>query len=107
MRLSPAQARQAIACLNGPVDELSQSEALDVLAMAQRSGSLPSAQTREATEVCVSVLSRTPPPLVRLEGARFLSHSRNPAGIGALRRLLDDPVPKIREAATRSLAEGH
>ncbi len=106
-RLSPTQVHQAIACLNGPVEELSQSEALDVLTMARRSGSLSSAQTREATEVCLSVLSRIPPPLVRLEGARFLSHSKDPADIGALRHLLDDPNPKIRDAATRGLAEGH
>ena len=105
--LSPAQARQALACLNGPGDELSRSEALDVLNMARQAGSLSPAQTQEATEVCVSVLDRTPPPMVRLEGARFLSHSKYPAGVGALRILLNDPVPKIRDAAIRSLAERH
>ena len=107
MRFSPVQTRQAIACLNGPVDELSQSEALDVLTMARRSGFLSPAQIREVTEVCVSVLARTPPPMVRLEGARFLSHSKDPKGIGALRLLRNDPAPKIREAALYSLAEGH
>ena len=106
MRFSLAQSRQAIACLNGPIDELSQSEALDVLTMARRSGFLSAAQTHEATQVCVSVLARTPPPMVRLEGARFLSHSKDSKGIGALRLLRNDPVPKIRKAALDSLAEG-
>jgi len=55
----------------------------------------------------VSVLARTPPPMVRLEGARFLSHSKDSKGIGALRLLRNDPAPKIREAALYSLAEGH
>ncbi len=106
MRLSPSQARRLIACLNGPVDELSQSEALDALTLAQRAGFLSPAQAHEAVGTCLAVLSRTPPPMVRLEGARFLSHSKDPRGIAALRLLLNDPIPKIRDAAKQSLAKG-
>ncbi len=103
--LSPTQARQAIACLNGPVDELSQSEALDVLGLARRTGFLSSDQTQAATAACVSILSRTPPPMVRLEGARFLSHSKDAESTGALRLLLNDPAPNIREAAMQGLGD--
>ena len=105
MTLSPAQDRLLITCLNGPVDESSQSEALDALALAQRAGFLTLPQVQTAEETCLSVLSRMPPPMVRLEGARFLAHKKDPKSIAALRRLLNDPVPKIRDSAKLGLTE--
>lgn len=105
MRLSPAQERLLIDCLKGPVDERSQSEALDVLTLAQRARVLSPTQVDNAIDACLTILSRTPPPMVRLEGARFLWHSKTPRGIAALRLLLNDPAPKIRDAAKQGLAE--
>ena len=102
IRLSAAQDRLLSDCLNGPVDERSQSEALDVLLLAQRAGGLSPAEARIAEEECVNVLSRTPAPMVRLEGARFLAHSKSPRAIAALRRLQNDPISKIRDAANQA-----
>lgn len=107
MRLSPAKERLLIDCLRGPGDELSQSEALDALMLAQQAGYLSPPQVQEADEACLSLLRRMPPPMVRLEGARFLSHKKDSRSIAALRLLLNDPNPKIQDAAKQGLTEIH
>ena len=103
--LSPAQERLLTDCLQGPTDERSQSEALDALILAQRAGVLTPKQSQNALEECLTLLSRKPPYMVRLEGARFLSHSKSPKRIPSLRLLLNDPDPKIRAAAEQGLAQ--
>jgi hypothetical protein len=104
-KLSPAQDRLVIDCLQGPVDESSQSEALDVLKLAARAGFLTPSQTHEANEECFSILRRTPPPMVRLEAARFLGYSKDPRRIAALDILRNDPDPKIQGAAKKGLTK--
>lgn len=104
MNFTLAQERLVFDCLHGPVDERSQSEALDVLKLAIRAGFLTAPQTHEANEACFSILSRTPPPMVRLEAARFLDYSKDPRRIAALDILQNDPDPKIQTAAEKGLA---
>ena len=104
-KLSSAQEDLLIGCLNGATDERSQSEALDAYSLAARAGYLSPAQADRAIMACLKLLDRMPPPMVRLEGARFLGSAKASRGIPALQRLQSDPLPKVRVAARQGLAQ--
>ena len=97
--ISPSQNLLLLDSLNGPADDLLQSEALDVLGLAARAHALSPMQSRAAVTSALAILSGTPGPMVRLEGARFLSHTGDARGLPTLGRLAQDPSPRIREAA--------
>ena len=102
--LSPDQCRTLVGYVGSPVNEQSQSEALDVLSMANRARALSAAQARDAEEAALQVLGGSPGPMVRLEAARLLGHLGSAAGIPALTALRQDGDPKVRQAATEALA---
>ena len=103
-KLTLAQSATLVRMVNSPVNDLSQSEALDVLSLAQRADALSPAQVQQAQQATLRVLSRTPGAMVRLEGARFLGHLGNPQGASALTVLGHDDDPKVRQAAGQALA---
>ncbi len=102
-RLSPAQSRRLVRIIGAPVNEQSQSEALDVLGLAQRAHALSPSQSQAAQAATLSVLQTSPGPMVRLESARFLGHIGGAASVPALTVLLDDPDPKVQAAARQAL----
>ena len=104
LALSPAQCRTLVGYVGSPVNEQSQSEALDVLSMADRARALSAAQARDAEEAALQVLGSSPGPMVRLEAARLLGHLGSAAGVPALTALQQDGDPKVRQAAGEALA---
>lgn len=103
-KFSLAQSRRLVSIAAGPINEESQSEALDVLGLAQQAHALSPPQMREAEEAALQALRGSPAPMVRLESARLLGHLDNPADIPALSALQEDRDPKVREAASEALA---
>ena len=108
-KLTLTQSNLLTGLINSPVNDLSQSEALDVLNMAQRANALSPGQVRDAQEATFAVLNQSPGPMVRLESARFLGHlgnkgARDGRGKAALTLLEGDTDPKIRQAAHLALA---
>lgn len=104
MTLSPAQSRTLVGYVGSPVNEQSQSEALDVLSLAGRARALSAAQVRDAEEAALQVLGGSPGPMVRLEAARLLGHLGSSTGVPALTALQKDSDPKVRQAAAEALA---
>lgn len=103
VKLSTLQSAALVAAVTGPADEQDQSEALDVLGLAQRAHALSPAQARQAGLATISVLQHNPGPMVRLESARLLGHLGDRASLPALLVLQQDSDPKIREAAEQAL----
>ncbi len=104
--LLPAQGRRLVEIVRGPVNEQSQSEALDVLGLTLRAHALSAAQSRQAQDAALAVLQTNPGPMVRLESARLLGHLGGPAVRPALTTLSADPDPKVQNAARRGLTRG-
>lgn len=102
-KLSAGQSAALIASVAGPSDDQAQSEALDVLSLAQRAHALSPAQSQQAQGAALSVLQQSPGPMVRLESARLLGHLGNQSSTPALLALQQDSDPKVREAAGRAL----
>ncbi len=102
-KFSPAQSRRLIAIAAGPINDQSQSEALDVLSLAQRAHALSPPQEYQAEGAALQALRVAPGPMVRLESARLLGHLGHPAGAPALSALQGDSDPKVREAAGEAL----
>lgn len=103
MTLSPAQSRTLVGYVGSPVNEQSQSEALDVLSLAGRARALSVAQVQDAEEAALQVLGGSPGPMVRLEAARLLGHLGSLTGVPALTALQKDNDPKVRLAAAEAL----
>lgn len=103
--LSEADARRLIATARGPAPEMLQTEALTVLGLAERRSMLKPGQHQQALEAALLVMAHQPPRRVRLIGARFLGHARDPRAVSSLQPLLQDPDPEVREAAAASLTE--
>lgn len=104
VKLSPAQSGTLVQIVGGPVNEQSQSEALDVLSLAQRARALSPPQSQQAQDAALRVLQTSPGPMVRLESARLLGHIGGSGGVSALTALSLDGDPKIQEAARQALA---
>jgi len=102
-KLSAGQSAALLASVAGPADDQAQSEALDVLSLAQRAHALSASQSRLARLAALSVLQQNSGPMVRLESARLLGHLGDPSSTPALRRLQQDADPKVREAAGQAL----
>lgn len=102
-KLSAGQSAALIASVAGSADDQSQSEALDVLSLAQRAHALSAAQSRQARLAALSVLRQNPGPMVRLESARLLGHFGDRSSTPALLALQQDADPKVREAAGQAL----
>ena len=102
-KFSPDQSRRLVGIAAGPINDQSQSEALDVLSLAQRAHALSPSQEHEAKEAALQALRGSPGPMVRLESARLLGHLGHPADAPALSALQADPDPKVREAAGEAL----
>lgn len=102
-QFSLVQSRRLVGIAAGPINDQSQSEALDVLSLAQRAHALSPPQVRDAEGAALQALRGTPGPMVRLESARLLGHLGNPADAPALSTLQEDPDPKVREAAGEAL----
>ncbi|MGI4790675.1 MAG: hypothetical protein ACRYFS_17715 [Janthinobacterium lividum] len=105
LKLSTTQISQMVTLVNSPVDDVSQSEALDVLSLAQRANELSSAQIRTAQDATLLVLTHSPGMMVRLESARFLGHLGGTRGVFALTALQSDLDPRVRQAAHDSLTQ--
>ena len=103
-KLSLRQSATLAASAAGPADDQAQSEALDVLSLAQRAHALSPAQSRQAQGAALSVLGQNPGPMVRLESARLLGHLGDRSSTPALLALQQDSDPKVREAAGEALA---
>ena len=102
--LSRAQSGLLVTMIGAPVNDQSQSEALDVLSLAQRNNALPTLQARSAQAATLLVLRSSPGPMVRLESARFLGHLGDADSVPALTLLQQDSEPKVRQAAAEALA---
>lgn len=102
--LSVAQSAGLVRLINSPINDQSQSEALDVLSLALRANDLPPEQARQAQQATLRLLEHSPGPMVRLESARFLGHLGGSRGTDALRSLQNDADPKVRQAAGEALA---
>ena len=102
-KLSLGQSEALVASVGSPVDDQSQSEALDVLSLALRAHALSTAQAQAAQSAAIQVLRCSPGPMVRLESARLLGHLAAPGGIPALLILQRDSDPKIQSAARTAL----
>ncbi len=102
-KLSSSQSAALVASVAGPSDDQSQSEALDVLSLAQRAHALSVGQSRQARLAALLVLQHSPGPMVRLESARLLGHLGDRGGIPALLALQQDADPKVRDAAGQAL----
>ncbi len=103
-KLNLAQSRRLVGIAAGSADgqlqsDQSQSEALDVLSLAQRAHALSPAQGSEAEAAALHALRGSPGPMARLESARLLGHLGNPADAPALSALRGDSDPKVRQAA--------
>ena len=103
-KLTPAQSGRLIAIAAGPINDQSQSEALDVLSLAQRANALSPLQVRDAEGAALQALRGSPGLMVRLESARLLGHLGSPANVPALLALQGDSDPKVRQAAGEALA---
>lgn len=103
-KLTPAQSGRLVGIAAGPVSDQSQSEALDVLSLAQRADALSPLQVRAAEGAALQALRGSPGPMVRLESARLLGHLGNRANAPALSALQEDSDPKVRQAAGEALA---
>lgn len=103
-KLSAGQSAALLASVAGSADDQAQSEALDVLSLAQRARALSAAQSRLACLAALSLLRQNPGPMVRLESARLLGHLGSQSSIPALQRLQQDADPKVRDAAGQALA---
>ena len=101
-KLSARQSASLLASVASGSDQ-AQSEALDVLGLAQRAHALSASQSRQARQSALLVLGQNPGPMVRLESARLLGHLGDRTGIPALLKLQQDSDPKIREAARVAL----
>ena len=104
LKLSSSQSAALVASAAGPSDDQAQSEALDVLSLAQRAHALSAGQARQARLAALSVLQQNPGPMVRLESARLLGHLGDQGGVPALLVLQQDTDPKVRDAAGQALA---
>ena len=104
VKLSRAQHSRLVAIVGSPVNEQSQSEALDVLSLAHRAHLLSPPQSAQAQDAALAVLQTSPGPMVRLESARLLGHLGSAASVPALTLLLADPDPKVQDAARQALA---
>jgi hypothetical protein len=104
-KLSAGQSASLIGLIASPRDDQSQSEALDVLGLAQRADALSADQAQKALAATLRVLGHTPGPMVRLESARLLGHLGNPSSIPALLTLQRDSDPKVQSAAGDALAQ--
>lgn len=102
-KLSAGQSAALLASVAGPADDQAQSEALDVLSLAQRAHALSPSQSRQARLAALSVLQQNPGPMVRLESARLLGHLGESSSTPALLVLRQDADPKVREAAGQAL----
>ena len=102
-KFSLLQSRRLVGIAAGPVNDQSQSEALDVLSLAQRAHALSPLQEHEAEGAALQALRGSPGPMVRLESVRLLSHLGNSADAPALSALSGDSDPKVREAAGAAL----
>ena len=100
-KLNAAQEAALVAAAAGPPDDQAQSEALDVLGLAQRANALSPEQVQKAL---AAALRGAPGPMTRLEGARLLGHLKSPGGASALQSLLQDGDPKVQGAAREALA---
>ena len=103
-KFTPAQSGRLVSIAAGPMNDQSQSEALDVLSLAQRAHALSPLQGRDAEGAALQALRGSPGPMVRLESARLLGHLGNPADAPALSALQGDGDPKVRQAAGEALA---
>ena len=103
-KLSPAHHGQLVAIVGSPINDQSQSEALDVLSLAHRAHALSASQSASAQDAALAVLKTSPGPMVRLESARLLGHLGSAASIPALTLLLSDADPKVQDAARQALA---
>lgn len=104
VKLTPVQHRRLVAIVSSPVNEQSQSEALDVLCLAHRGHTLSPPQSAQAQDAALAVLKTSPGPMVRLESVRLLGHLGSVRNIPALTLLLNDPDPKVHEATKEALA---
>ena len=102
-KLSAVQGALLVSLVGSPVDDQAQSEALDVLGLAQRGNALSPDQQQKAQDATLLALGRSPGPMVRLESARLLGHLGSRAGIPALTLLQTDSDSKVREAAGEAL----
>ena len=98
-KLSAGQSAAIFASVAAPGDDQAQSEALDVLSLAQRAHALSASQSRQAQQAALSVLRQNPGPMARLESARLLGHLGDQSSTSALLALEQDSDPKVREAA--------
>ena len=103
--VSAAQAALLLGILSGPADDMTQSEALDVLGIAKRRHALSPAQEQAGLTATLAILGRSPGPMVRLESARLLGHLGNAGALPALRTLEADSDPKVQKAAAAALAQ--
>lgn len=103
-KFTSAQSGRLVGIAAGPMNDESQSEALDVLSLAQRAHALSPLQVRAAEGAALQALRGSPGPMVRLESARLLGHLGNPADAPALTALQGDGDPKVRQAAGEALA---
>ena len=103
-KLGAAQTARLVGLVTAPPDEQSQSEALDVLSLAQRMNALSGPQALDAQNATLRVLRQSPGPMVRLESARFLGHLGSAENSPALTLLQADPEPKVQAAARQALA---
>ncbi len=101
--LSLTQGRRLVGFVGSPINEESQSEALDVLGLALRAGALSAPQARDANTAALEVLRGSPAPMVRLESARLLGHLKTLADAPVLAALQHDSDPKVRQAAEEGL----
>lgn len=104
-KISAGQEAMLTGILSGPADDMTQSEALDVLGIAKRMHALSPAQEKEDAVSALKILRRSPGPMVRLESARLLGHLGNAAALPALLALQEDHDPKVQEAAEEALAQ--
>ena len=104
VKLSRAQHSRLVTIVGSPINEQSQSEALDVLSLAHRAHLLSPPQSAQAQDAALAVLQTSPGPMVRLESARLLGHLGSAASVPALTLLLADPDPKVQDAARQALA---
>ncbi len=103
-KLTAAQAAALVASAAGPPDDQAQSEAMDVLGLAQRANALSPAQAQDALAATLSALRGVPGPMTRLEAARLLGHLGSSGGAAALQALQRDSDAKVQLAAREALA---
>ena len=104
-QISADQEALLLGILSGPADDMAQSEALDVLGIAERMNALSPAQKKDGSKATLELLRRSPGPMVRLESARLLGHLGGASALPALLALQADSDPKVQQAAKRALAQ--